>query len=140
MSLAETSAVAVMLPVEDVDRARKFYVESLGLDFSGTDEEGIAAPCSSSAAAPRSCCSRYEEASADSTAMSWQVDDVAAQVAALEQKGVEFQDFDGPELTTVDHVATMGGNTAAWFADPDGNVLCIHHSSRSHAHSGVGDQ
>ena len=41
----------------------------------------------------------------------------ATQVAALEQKGVEFQDFDGPELTTVDHIATMGGNTAAWFAD-----------------------
>ena len=36
MSLA-TSAVAVMLPVDDVDRAKKFYVESLGLDCTGTD-------------------------------------------------------------------------------------------------------
>ena len=127
MSLA-TSAVAVMLPVEDVDRARKFYVESLGLDFSGTDEEG-SAMFELGGGATLVLLPRPGGQRADSTAMSWQVDDVAAQVAALEQKGVEFQDFDGPELTTVDHVATMGGNTAAWFADPDGNVLCIHHSS-----------
>ena len=40
-----------------------------------------------------------------------------------------FEDYDGPDLTTVDHVATMDGDTAAWFHDPDGNVLCIHHTS-----------
>ncbi len=127
MSLA-TSAVAVMLPVDDVDRARKFYVESLGLDYSGTNEEGSAmfdlGGGPTLVLLPRPGGQR-----SDSTALSWLVDDVADEVAALEQKGVEFQDFDGPELTTVDHVATMGGDTAAWFQDPDGNVLCIHHSS-----------
>ena len=31
-----------------------------------------------------------------------------------------------PELTTVDHVAVMGAEKAAWFKDPTGNVLCLH--------------
>ena len=48
MSLA-TSAVAVMLPVEDVDRARKFYVENLGLDFIERTKKAVR--CSSSVGA-----------------------------------------------------------------------------------------
>jgi catechol 2,3-dioxygenase-like lactoylglutathione lyase family enzyme len=127
MSLA-TSAVAVMLPVDDVDRAKKFYVESLGLDCTGTDAEG-SAMFELGGGATLVLLPRPGGQHSDSTALSWAVDDVADQVAALEQKGVVFQDFDGPDLMTVDHVATMGGDTAAWFADPDGNVLCIHHSS-----------
>ncbi len=38
MSLTH-STVAMMLPVSDVDRARTFYTESLGLDYTGTDDE-----------------------------------------------------------------------------------------------------
>ena len=37
-----SSAVAVMLPVEDVDRARKFYEEKLGLEYGGLNPEGSA--------------------------------------------------------------------------------------------------
>ena len=127
MSLA-TSAVAVMLPVDDVDRAKKFYVESLGLDYTGTDAEG-SATFGLGGGATLVLLPRPGGHRADSTALSWHVDDVADQVAALEQKGVVFEDYDGPDLKTVDHVATMDGDTAAWFLDPDGNVLCIHHSS-----------
>ena len=58
MSLA-TSAVAVMLPVDDVDRARKFYVESLGLDYSGTNEEGSA--MFDLGGGPRWCCCHVQE-------------------------------------------------------------------------------
>ena len=36
------STVAMMLPVTDTDRARKFYTEMLGLDYTGTNEEGSA--------------------------------------------------------------------------------------------------
>ena len=60
MSLA-TSAVAVMLPVDDVDRARKFYVESLGLDYTGTDAEGSA--MFGLGGGPRWCCSLVQEVS-----------------------------------------------------------------------------
>ena len=44
----------------------------------------------------------------------------------LEQRGVVFDDYDLPDLKTVDHVCVMGAEKAAWFKDPDGNVLCLH--------------
>ena len=124
MSLAG-SAVAVMLPVDDLDRSMKFYVEKLGLDHTGTDPDGGAmfslAGGTTLVLLPRPGASR-----ADSTAMSWQVDDVASAVKQLEQDGVTFEDYDLPGLKTVDHIATSDGMRAAWFCDPDGNVLCVH--------------
>lgn len=124
MSLA-TRAVTVMLPVEDVDRAKKFYVESLGLVHTATDPEGSEvfelAGGTSLSLLPRPGGTR-----SDATAMSWEVDDVGAAISDLQERGVTFEDYDFPGLKTVDHIATMDGHQAAWFSDPDGNVLCIH--------------
>jgi hypothetical protein len=58
--------------------------------------------------------------------MSFEVDDVTAEIRDLEGRGVVFEDYDLPDLKTVDHVAEMGSERAAWFKDPDGNVLCLH--------------
>jgi catechol 2,3-dioxygenase-like lactoylglutathione lyase family enzyme len=124
MSLAERG-VAVMLPVEDVDRARKFYVESLGLDYTGTNGEG-SAMFQLGGGAALMLLPRPGGARADSTAISWEVEDVVKEVEALEGQGVVFEDYDMPGLKTVGHVAEMEGEKAAWFRDPDGNVLCVH--------------
>jgi catechol 2,3-dioxygenase-like lactoylglutathione lyase family enzyme len=126
MSLADRE-VTVMLPVEDVDRAREFYVEKLGLDHTGTNAEGSAVFRLAGGAElmllPRPGATRSE-----ATALSWEVDDVEATVQKIEAAGAVFDDYDLPGLKTVDHVATMDGEKAAWFRDPDGNVLCLHHS------------
>ena len=127
MSLA-TRAVAVMLPVEDVDRAKKYYVEKLGLDYTGTNGEG-SAMFQLGGGAVLMLLPRPGGARSDATAMSWAVDDVGAEVRELEERGVVFEDYDFPDLKTVDHVATMEGEQAAWFVDPDGNVLCVHTGS-----------
>ncbi len=127
MSLA-TRAVTMMLPVENVDRAKEFYVEHLGLDFTGTNAEGSAvfalAGGSSLMLLPRPGAPRSE-----ATALSWEVDDLTETVQLLESRGVAFEDYDLPGLKTVDHIATMEGERAAWFCDPDGNVLCVHHKA-----------
>ena len=47
----------------------------------------------------------------------------------LEDKGVAFADYDLPDLKTVDHVCVLGAEKAAWFDDPDGNVLCLHETN-----------
>ena len=122
------SGVTFALPVEDVDRAKKFYVESLGLDFTGTNMEG-SAMFSLGAGAELMLLPRPGGQRSDSTAMTWGVDDIAQEVKDLEAAGVKFEDYDGPELKTVDHVAEIGGQKAAWFRDPDGNVLCVHQGS-----------
>ena len=53
------------------------------------------------------------------------VDDVAATVRQLRALGVPFDDYDMPQLKTVDGVATVGEDRFAWFRDPDNNVLGI---------------
>jgi catechol 2,3-dioxygenase-like lactoylglutathione lyase family enzyme len=124
MSLA-TSAVSVMLPVDDIDSARTFYVEKLGLDHVGDTPDGGTAFALGGGATlvllPRPDGTRNE-----STAMSWEVDDLPARVHELEERGVSFADYDLPGLRTEDHIATMEGERAAWFQDPAGNVLCVH--------------
>jgi hypothetical protein len=53
------------------------------------------------------------------------VDDVAATVRELRARGVLFDDYDMPELKTVDGVATVADHRFAWFRDPDDNVLGV---------------
>lgn len=124
MSLA-TSTVAMMLPVTDADRAKTFYSEKLGLHYTGTNEEG-SATYALAGGATLVLLPRPDSTPSESTAMSFEVADVAAEVQNLESHGVGFEDYDMPDLTTVDHMATMGNDKAAWFKDPDGNVLCVH--------------
>ncbi len=124
MSLT-TRPVAMMLPVTDVDRSRSFYTDSLGLEFSGTNDEG-GATYALDGGATLVLLPRPGSTPSESTAMSFEVDDVASEIDELVGRGVVFEDYDLPELTTVDHVAVMGAEKAAWFKDPDGHVLCLH--------------
>ena len=124
MSLAH-SGVALMLPVTDVDRATRFYEKSLGLELTGTNEEGSALFAVGSDA-QLVLLPRPESRPSESTAMSFEVDDITTEIGDLEQRGVVFDDYDLPDLRTVDHVCVMGAEKAAWYKDPDGNVLCLH--------------
>lgn len=124
MSLAH-STVAMMLPVTDVDRARTFYTESLGLDYAGTNDEG-SAMYALDGGTQLVLLPRPDARPSESTAMSFDVDDITAEIGELEGRGVTFEDYDLPDLKTVDHVCVMGSEKAAWFKDPDGNVLCLH--------------
>ena len=63
---------------------------------------------------------------AEHTAIGFRVDDIAAAIRALKQRGVQFADYDLPGFKTVEHVADMGSEKAAWFQDPEGNILCLH--------------
>jgi catechol 2,3-dioxygenase-like lactoylglutathione lyase family enzyme len=124
MSLAK-STVAMMLPVTDPDRAKTFYSDKLGLDYTGTNEEG-APTYALGGGATLVLLPRPDSKPSESTAMSFEVDDVAGEVRDLEQRGIGFEDYDLPDLKTVDHVCVLGSEKAAWFKDPDGNVLCLH--------------
>ena len=124
MSLT-TRPVAMMLPVTDVDRSRSFYTDSLGLEFSGTNDEGSAV-YALDGGSTLVLLPRPDSTPSGSTAMSFEVDDIHAEISDLEGRGVVFDDYDLPDLTTVDHVCVLGAEKAAWFKDPDGNVLCLH--------------
>lgn len=127
MSLTHRT-VAMMMPVTDVDRARSFYAESLGLDYSGTNDEGSAI-FALDGGSTLVLLPRPDSTPSGSTAMSFEVDDIHGEITELAGRGVVFEDYDLPDLRTVDHVCVLGSEMAAWFKDPDGNVLCLHQDS-----------
>ena len=120
--------VATRLPAQDLDRARKFYAEKLGLYPSEERPGGLLYQCASGVFA------LFESAGGSSgefTQMGWDVDDISATVAELKERGVVFEDADLPGLQTVDGIAEVSGNYpskggkgehAAWFRDSEGNT------------------
>ena len=129
MSLA-TSTISVMLPITEPQRAHEFYGELLELPFDGNDDEGslLFRLGGGAELVLRSLPAGQQS---DSTAMSFEVGDLPAEIAHLEERGVRFEDYDQPGFTTVDHILDSGSEKAAWFLDPDGNVLCVHQNAEA---------
>jgi catechol 2,3-dioxygenase-like lactoylglutathione lyase family enzyme len=122
------SRVTTVLPVVNVDRARRFYEEKLGLQGGEPRPYGgIAYHLSGDSTIELS--PRNEPTKNEYTAASFEVEDVEREVQDLEGRGVRFEDYDVEDLKTVNHVARLGEEKAAWFKDPEGNILCIHEGS-----------
>ena len=116
--------VTAMLPVKDLIRARSFYEKQLGLEPAGLKPDGkFVYRCGGTELAlfPRPGGTKAEH-----TAISFKVDDIRRAVRELEARGVQFADYDLPGLKTVEHVCVLGSEKAAWFQDPEGNILCLH--------------
>ena len=52
--------------------------------------------------------------------------EIAGQLRGMDEEGVVFEDYDFPDLKTVNHVCVLGAEKAAWFKDTEGNYLCLH--------------
>jgi len=120
-----------MLPVKDLERARDFYVNKLGLEAEGLAADGkfvLRASGTKFGLIPKP-----EGTKAEHTAVSFEVEDVAAEIKTLKGRGVVFEDYDFPGFKTVDHVIVIGTDKAAWFKDTEGNILCLHQDLRKRA-------
>jgi catechol 2,3-dioxygenase-like lactoylglutathione lyase family enzyme len=120
--LGKKNAVA-NLAVKDIDRARDFYTGTLGLkqiDNEG-DELIVLKSGDSAVSVYRSDYAGTNKA----TAMTWEVDDIDAEIEALKGKGVTFEHYDMPGLELDGDVHVGEGMKIAWFKDPDGNILNI---------------
>ncbi len=116
--------VTAILAVSDLERARQFYQERLGLAAVGEQPDGkFLFRCGGTDIA---LMPKPQGARAEHTVLSFRVDDIERAIAALERRGVRFADYDLPGLKTVDHVCVLGAEKAAWFEDTDGNILCLH--------------
>jgi len=120
--LGATPAAAT-IAVKDLSRAREFYGRTLGLKAQEGDEEGVAAYRSG-----QSTLFVYESEYAGTnkaTAATWVVDDVDSEVEALKAKGVGFEHYDMPGMKLEGDIHVSGDLRAAWFKDPDGNILAL---------------
>lgn len=121
-----TIAPHAVLRAADLDRAKTFYSETLGLDVQ--EEPPPARELRVRAGGGMVCI--YERAGSEppeNTTMCFDVPDVMARVLELKGRGVVFEEYDMPDvgLVTVDGVAEVNGSKRAWFKDSEGNILVI---------------
>ena len=119
--ITATMAVATV-PVTDLERAKEFYGDTLGLTFLW--ETPVAARFRCGSVSEISTFKR-PPITTEHTLAHFEVDDIEAVVQDLAAKGVEFLDYGEGPLTTTGHIAQLGPARGAWFRDPDGNILGI---------------
>lgn len=114
--------IMAVLPATDMSRARDFYQNVLGLDSPDTmNEENLLYHSGDGTAF---LLYKTDNAgSAQNTQMGWSTEDIDADVAALRDRGVVFEEYDFPGVRTQDGVAVMPVGRAAWFKDSEGNIL-----------------
>ena len=113
---------APTIPAKDLEGTRRFYEDVLGLEVQRVGEGGITY---------RTASGRLDlyptqfAGPAQHTLGGWAVDDIEATVAALRERGVVFEAYDMPGLKTENGIATVDNERAAWFKDPEGNILAV---------------
>ena len=119
-----TGQVAATLAVSDVDRARKFYTETLG--FTPMMEDPAMGTLYGGGKGTMFLVYRAEFAGTNkATAMTINVEDFDGTIAELREKGITFLDFDYPGFSSKDGIVQTPTGLAAWFTDPDGNIISV---------------
>jgi catechol 2,3-dioxygenase-like lactoylglutathione lyase family enzyme len=125
--MLNNAQIAAVIPVSDIDRAVEFYEGVLGLELLArrddlpqnreaefrAGEGGLVVYVSVAAGQSRG------------TLAGFRVDDIEAAAADLRGRGVSFEEYDMPDLKTENGIASLGDVRAAWFKDPDGNILAV---------------
>jgi catechol 2,3-dioxygenase-like lactoylglutathione lyase family enzyme len=111
------------LPATDLERAKRFYAEKLGLTPESEGPDGLFYRCGGG--------TRFlvfpsgGAASGTHTQMTWNTPAIEATVAELKARGVVFEEYDTPQVKTFNSVATLGQSKGAWFQDSEGNMLAL---------------
>jgi catechol 2,3-dioxygenase-like lactoylglutathione lyase family enzyme len=114
------------IPVADLDRAKTFYGEKLGLEPVVVDLPG--------SQLYRCGVGSYlviyvGTGRPEQHVGTFLVEAIEDEVAAMRERGIVFEEYDLPGLKTVNGIATVGPIRGAWFKDPDGNVIGVVHLS-----------
>lgn len=114
--LAE-SLVVVTVAVTDLERAKGFYAEQLGLPV--LEEAPFAIRFGAGKGSQLSV--RRGQPNVGQTVAHFEVADIEAEVRGLTGRGVPFDEYETPKTTNF--IAQIGPARGAWFKDPDGNVF-----------------
>ena len=114
------STVVAMVAVSDINKGKEFYGGKLGLNQVDENPGGVTYQCGTGKLFV------YQAPTAgtgQATSATWDVKDVDACVSELAGKGISFEHYDMPGGIREGDVHVMGPMRAAWFKDPDGNIL-----------------
>ena len=114
-----------MIPVKDLDRAKQFYEDKLGLKTK--DEWGGEGMTMKSGDTLINVYRSEFAGTNKATALTFEVDDVEEEVGELKEKGIFFEQYDLPGLKRQGdfYVGEEEDFKTAWFKDPDGNILSL---------------
>ena len=117
------SPIGVVLLAKDLDAARAFYRDEIGLTIDEDSDSAVTFRCAgeTSLTVTSSTVGTKDE----QTQASWKVTDLRAEVAELAERGVTMMDIDSDGIKTENGIADVEGVPHAWFADPAGNTIGI---------------
>ena len=111
------------LPAANIERAKRFYSEKLGLNPESVEADGsLHYQCEGTGFLVYP--SQYA-GTAKNTAIGFRTDNIEHEMRELRSRGVVFEEYDMPGLKTVHGLASTGNIKAAWFKDSEGNILAI---------------
>ena len=119
--LGATQSIAT-IAVGNLEEARVYYEEKLGLEVARELPEGISYRTGSTTLLVYA--SRYAGTN-QATCVTWATDNVEQVARELSAKGVTFEHYDLPGTTVEGDVHVEGDRKAAWFKDSDGNILSV---------------
>lgn len=123
------SEIVAVVPTHDIDTSRRFYEDTLGLKVRETNAEMGSVVFEGGGGAKLLLYQTQVAIPAEHTVCDFVVRDVDATVADLESRGVTFEEYDLADFGFPEagkgKVVEMQGLKAAWFKDPEGNILAI---------------
>jgi catechol 2,3-dioxygenase-like lactoylglutathione lyase family enzyme len=120
--MLEHCALIGFVGVSDLDRARQFYGDTLGLPI--TDESPLALVADANGTMLR-LTAVEQPVAAGYTVLGWAVADIASTIDQLTARGVRFTRYEGMQQDERGVWTAPGGAKIAWFLDPDRNNLSL---------------
>ncbi len=122
--MLSNSRVHANVPAADIQRARRFYTDTLGLSVTA-ERDGLLVFTTDGGTTFMVYETEYA-GQAGHTIAQWHVDDLDADVKELQDKGVVFEQYDMPGALWSDGIASIPDmGRAAWFKDSEGNIMCL---------------
>ena len=114
--------IRAVIAAQDVNRARRWYAEKLGLNPLREQAQGLLYEINGT---QFFLYQTSTAGSAQNTVAEFEVADFDDTMADLRQRGVVFEEYDYPDFKTVNGVIALDGVRAAWFKDSEGNILAL---------------
>jgi catechol 2,3-dioxygenase-like lactoylglutathione lyase family enzyme len=116
------STICAVIAAKDLDRAQRWYAEKLDLRPLRQEALGLLYQVGNT----QFFLYQTDSAgTAQNTVARFEVDDIDAAMADLRRRGVIFEEYDYPDFKTVNGIAMLGSDRAAWFKDSEGNFLAL---------------
>ncbi|HZS48566.1 MAG TPA: VOC family protein [Blastocatellia bacterium] len=126
--MLNTAKICAFVATTDSEKAKAFYVDTLGLKFVSDDQFAMVLNSNGINVRVTKVAKHTPQ---QFTVLGWEVVDIKESVSTLTSKGIKFEKYGFPgqdedgiwTAPMVDN--STGGAKIAWFKDPDGNVLSL---------------